>query len=185
MNARRRRAVATAALLAAVFLLSNSWFLAEGVRLGGDSYLRYLPGAESLLRGRPLTSHQATFLGYIYLVAFCRYAGAGLTGVVVVQLLFAAFATAALYDLGKSLGGRLSGVIAAGLSAGNPELVRWNSFILTDSLYTSAAVLATWGIYRASRRGGYWYPAAVLAVFCAASIARTGGLSCPWRQSTG
>lgn len=170
MSARRRWTLAAAAaLLAAAFLVLNSYLLAEGVQVSGDS-VRYIGGAESVLRGQPLTPHQSTFLGYIYIVALCLYAGAGLAGVVVIQLLFSALAALALYDLGRTLCGRPSGLLAAGLFVCNPDIMRWNSYVLTESLYTSAAVLAAWAVYRAARRGRYWYLLAGLVVCFAASI---------------
>jgi 4-amino-4-deoxy-L-arabinose transferase-like glycosyltransferase len=169
MRARIDSTFAAVALLTAVFLILNSYLLIGGVQVSGDSG-RYIRGAESLLRGQQLTAHQSTFLGYIFVVALCRYLGAGLSGVVILQILFSALAALALYDLGKNLCGHASGLLATALFVCNPDIMRWNGYVLTESLYTSAVVLAIWAVYHAARRGRYWYLFAGLVVCFAASI---------------
>jgi 4-amino-4-deoxy-L-arabinose transferase-like glycosyltransferase len=164
----------TSLLLASLFLFMNLTILMSGgVRLGGDSP-RYLGGAENLLRGLPLQRREIFHSGYESLIAVCRLTGAGLTGVICIQILLAATASVALYDLGRRLHGHRAGLIAAGLFVSNPDITRWNAFILTDSLYISLVILSVWSIHTASRRKRYWYFTAAAALGMAASVRPNG-----------
>jgi 4-amino-4-deoxy-L-arabinose transferase-like glycosyltransferase len=163
-------------VLASLFVLVNLSILiySGGIRLGGDSQ-RYLAGADNLLSGLPLEGKQISYSGYALLIAFCRLTRAGLPGVIFIQLLFAAAATVALYDLGRRLHGRRAGLIAAGLFVANPDIARWNAFILTDSLYISLVVLSVWCVDTAARRKRSWYIVAAAAL-AAAALVRPNGL---------
>jgi 4-amino-4-deoxy-L-arabinose transferase-like glycosyltransferase len=164
----------TSVLLASLFLLMNLTILMSGgIRLGGDSP-RYLGGAESLLRGLPLQGREISYAGYALLIAFCRLTGAGLPGVILIQILLAATAAVALYDLGRRLHGHRAGLIAAGLFVSNPDIARWNAFILTDSPYISLVILGVWCIHTAARRKRYWYFPAAASVWVAASVRPNG-----------
>ena len=96
-----------------------------------------------------------------------------------IQLAGAALAAAAQYSLGRQLCGRWAGLIAAGLLAANPDIARFHAYILTDSLYTSAVLLATWGIHRAAERRRGWYVGASLLVLAAALLRPNGWLLFP------
>jgi hypothetical protein len=163
-------------VLASLFVLVNLSIIlgGGGIRLGGDSQ-RYLAGADNLLSGLPLQGKQISYSGYVLLIAFCRLTRAGLPGVIFIQLLFTAAAAVALYDLGRRLHGRLAGIIAAGLLIANPDIARWNVFILTDSLYISLIVLCVWCVHTAALRKRYWYILAA-AVLAAAALVRPNGL---------
>lgn len=163
-------------VLASLFVLVNLAILGGGggIRLGGDSQ-RYLSGADNLLSGLPLQGRQISYSGYALLIALCRLTRAGLPGVIFIQLLFAAAAGVALYDLGRRLHGRVAGFIAAGLFVSNPDIARWNAFILTDSLYISLVILSVWCVHTAALRKRYWYIMAA-AVLCAAALVRPNGL---------
>jgi hypothetical protein len=115
-----------------------------------------------------LTAQQATFRGYIALVALSKRLGADLASVVLVQMALSLVAAAALYDLGTRLSGQLSGILAAGLFVANPDIARWNAFILTDSVYTSLVAIFAWCLHRTGdgKLGESWL-LAVIAVFAA------------------
>src|SRR5207244_60238 len=97
-----------------------------------------------------------------------------LGGVVLTQMVVAALALLAQYDLGRRLAGSLGGVVAGALLALNPEIARWHAFILTDSLYISLVILACWAIHRAAARRGGWY-ASAFALVVAAALMRPNG----------
>jgi 4-amino-4-deoxy-L-arabinose transferase-like glycosyltransferase len=163
-------------VIASLFLLVNLSILASGgIRFGDDSP-RYLEGADNLLRGLPLQGKQISYAGYVSLIAFCRFTGTGLPGVVLIQLFFAAIAAVALYDLGRRLHGRACGLIAATLFVVNPDIARWHSFILTDSLYISLVVLSVWCVHTATRSGRRWYVVAAAASLVLAALVRPNGL---------
>jgi len=163
-----------ALLLLSLFLALNlAILISSGIRIGGDSP-RYLSGAANLLRGLPLEGKQISYVGYVAVIAFCERIGIGLPGVIAIQLVLAAVAAAALYDLGRRLHDGRAGLMAAGLFVANPDIARWNAFILTDSLYISLVILAVWGVHTAALRKRYWYILAV-ALLIAAALVRPNG----------
>ena len=166
-------------LLVVLFVALNLALLARtGVRMGGDSPT-YIQGANQLLQGRLMAQRPGLWVGYEGVVAFCQATGIGLRGVVAIQLAVAAIAAVAQYSLARSLAGRWAGLAAAGLLVANPEIARFHSYILTDSLYTSAAILATWGIYQAGERRGAWYILGAGLVLAAALLRPNGWFLLP------
>ncbi len=119
------------------------------------------------------------YLGYVGLVALSSVAGTGLTGVVAVQLGAAALAALALFDLGRQLCGRLAGMLAAAAFIIDFDIARWHAYILSDSLYISFVVIATWFIHRAAQRGWGAYAMAALAALVTASIRPNGWIFGP------
>lgn len=145
------QAAAAATVLLTGYAILNACFVAQlGVRISRDGAL-YIKGADALLHGLPLQELLKSRIGYISLIAVFQQIGLGLPGVVAFQMLIAGLATIALYGLGRQLGGPWVGVGAAALFALNPDFVHWNCYILTDSLYISMVILATWAIYWAPR----------------------------------
>ena len=171
----RRESLALSTVVATSLAVNFALLAVMGVRTGGDT-IRYVEGAAHLLRGQPLEGMQALFPGYVALVAAAAKAGAGLTGVVLVQIVVAAVATAVIFRLGGSVSSVACGAIAASLFALNVDLARWHLFVLTDSLYIAFVVFATAATHAASERGGWRYAAAVLVVIVAASLRPQGRL---------
>jgi hypothetical protein len=164
----------TLLLFVSIFLAVNLAILVStGIRIGGDSP-RYLIGARNLLEGLPLDERYVFYSGYIAVIALCQGTGAGLPGVIFIQLVFAACAALALYDLGRKLHGHRAGLIAAALFIANPDIARWHAFILTDSPYISLVILSVWSVHTAAHRKGYWYIPAALALGSAASVRPNG-----------
>ena len=163
----------------ALFLLVNLALMPHGVFAGGDSP-RYVDGGQDLAAGQPLTVEKGvSYLGYIGLVAGSMAAGLSLYGVVIAQLAAALAAIAAIYDLGRSLGGHRAGMVAAGLLAADAWLGVQNFVVMTDALYSSLVVIATWAIYRAGERGGWNFLIALAAAVTAASVRPNGYLLIP------
>jgi hypothetical protein len=155
------------------FVLLNLGFLAlKGVQFGGDTS-RYIYGAHALLDGRSLGGYTWAYWGYMAVVAFWQAIGAGLLGVVGFQIGVAAVAGAAVASLGATLGGPLAGLVGAAFLLVNPDVARWHSYILTDSLYISAVVIVAFLVWRAAERGGWWYGLALLALLPAATLRPT------------
>ncbi len=175
----RASAVPLAVYVGVVSALVNLMLLAlSGVRHGGDT-ARYLDGAANLLAGRPLQDKQASYLGYVSLVAFSESVGHDARLVVLFQLVVASLAAVALYDLGRQLSSRLAGVAAAACFIANVDIARWHVFVLTDSFYISLVILCTWLVHRAAERSRWWYPAAVVMLFCSAFIRPNGWVLLP------
>ena len=159
------------ALVVAFVLLNGALSRAEG-RAVGRRHEPLLGGARDLLDGRPLGGYTWAYWGYMAVVAFWQETGAGLPGVVGFQIGVAAVAGAAVAALGATLGGLLAGLVGAAFLLINPEVVRWHAYILTDSLYISAVVIAMFVVWRAAERGGRWYGLALLVLLPAATCGR-------------
>jgi 4-amino-4-deoxy-L-arabinose transferase-like glycosyltransferase len=163
-------------LIAAAFVAVNGAVLLHGgIRIAGDAY-RYLDGADRLLAGAALVGKQSSYPGYVGVVALWKAVGIGLPGVIAFQLLAAAAAAVVLYDLGRSLGGQRTGAAAALFFAANPDIARWHAYVLTDSLYISSVVAATWLVHRAAERRGAWLIAAAAGVLWTALLRPNGWL---------
>jgi hypothetical protein len=165
--------------LVVVFLGLNAGLLwIAGVQLGGDSS-RYIGGVEGLLAGRLPGGYGWTYAGYIAVVAVMQVIGAGLPGVVGLQIGVAGLAGLAVASLGATLGGPLAGVVGGTFLLVNPDVIQWHRYILTDSLYTSAVVIVVWVLWRAAERRGWWYGRALLVLLPASMLRPTGLLLLP------
>ncbi|CAN5582438.1 hypothetical protein BH10PLA2_BH10PLA2_04260 [soil metagenome] len=154
-----RVTIVAAVLLFAGYLVLNAWFLSQlGIRVSGDGAL-YVSGADDLSHGRPVQELLRSRFGYICLVALCQETGLLLAGVVTIQILIGGIAAIALYHLGSQLAGPWAGIGAAAIFALNPDFVHWHCYILTDSLYISSVILATWAIHWAVQgdKGRHWH----------------------------
>jgi hypothetical protein len=168
-------------ILAAVVCTSlaiNFAILANrGVFFGGDS-LRYLDGADRVFHHAGLVGKQRSYSGYIIFLVFLRYLHLSSVGVAIVQVCVAAVAGLALYEVAKHLAGRMAGLLAAVLFLLNPDIFRWNLFVLTDALYIDFVILAWWAIWKASG-SSLWAKALSVAVVLFASSIRPNGWPLP------
>ena len=123
----------------------------SGVRLGGDSGI-YIDGAHALLNGQPLTVREPSYAGYIAFVAFFQATGAGLVGLVLGQVAAATAAAYAVYLIARQLGGPLAASVSVVMATIDFDTNRWHAFVLSDSLYASVLVVATWFVFAAARK---------------------------------
>src|SRR5438552_924563 len=141
-------------IIAVFFLIANLAALAwTGVRSGFDT-ARYTAAAANLLAGRPLVNLQLAYPGYVLVVAICQFVGVGLSGVIAIQLAAAAAAIAIVFRLGSALSGARAGAIAMILLACDPATNRWHAFLLTQTLYMSALIVAGWPPHPAAESPG-------------------------------
>src|SRR5580765_6013426 len=161
-------------------MLINFALLAKfGIQHGVDT-TRYLNGAANLLGGQSFPTEQKRYLGYIAVLAVSRLLGIGEKGAIIFQIGFAAQATLALYDLGRQLSGRVAGFVAAVFFIVNVDIARWNTYVLTDSIYISLVVLSTWLIHRTAERAQVsWYAVAAGTVLFAALVRPHGWILVP------
>jgi hypothetical protein len=146
-----------------------------GVQYHCDS-IRYISGADNLINNTPFDDKQFQYFGYVGIIAFVKIIGLGLGAVVIIQILMALFSSWFLYDMGKSIiGNSTAGIIVAGLYLTNPFIVTWHLFILTESLYTSFLIIATWAINKSLEiRTVKFYIISFIAV-CFAAFIRPNG----------
>lgn len=164
-----------------VFAVVNLGLVAAtGARTGGDTGL-YLDGARRLLEGQPLVAREPSYLGYIAVAAVCQWLGAGVQGLVVVQVLMAIAAAAGVFWMAVELGGPSAGLLAVGLLTLDIETNRWHAYVLADSLYLSALASTAWLVHRASQppRVLWRYVAAFLALGATSLIRPEGWFVVP------
>ena len=163
-------------VFAVVNLVIAWWF---GIRTGQDTGI-YIDGAAAMLEGHALTARQPSYAGYIAVVALCQWLGVGPSGVIAIQLFAAATAAAVVFLLASSLGGTTAGAVAVLMLAADLETNRWHVYLLTDSLFASMLLLATWLVYRAAVAGVIWrYALAAVAMIAAALIRPEGWFVLP------
>jgi hypothetical protein len=169
---------AAGALVAASIAVNVAIVAAVGIQEGFDTRV-FRSGAAHMLAGEPLQGKEPSYRGYAAVLAICSTLGIGEPGAIAFQFGAAALATLALFALGRSLGGVTAGVLAAAFFVVDVDVARWHVYLLTDSLYMSLVVLATWSVHRAAR--GSW-PAragAAAIVACAAVLRPNGWLLVP------
>jgi len=165
-----------AAVVCASLAINFAILANRGVFLGADS-LRYLDGADRVLHHAGLVGKQRSYSGYIFFLVFLRYLHLNNVGVAIVQVCVAAVAGLGLYELAKHLAGQMAGLLAAILFLLNPDIFRWNLFVLTDALYIDFVILACWAIWRAS--GSLLTKTLAFAVVLFASSIRPNGWPLP------
>ena len=147
--------------------------------LGGDSG-RYTSGADHWIAGQPLIEKQASYLGYILVLAGLHSLSLAYDWVIVVQCLCTAAAACAVYALGRDVGGPFAGFLAAFWLVENPDIAIWNRYILTDSLYISSVVVTLWLWHRSAAAWKLgWSLAAVAGLVWTVSIRPNGWVLVP------
>lgn len=168
-----------AVMLIAAFIALNFMFAVRTpVRLGGDSG-DYLADADRIRQGQFPSEGRFANVGYSALIAFSQLCGVGLNGVVGFQIAMAALAVGAVFHLAHQLRGRWTGIFAAIALSTNPDIIRWHTYILTDSLYTSFVVLTVWSIQSAQRTHRWSFALAVLTVLVTSLLRPNGWLFPP------
>src|SRR3954469_3593482 len=132
----RRDRLVLGALLVLVAVVHVGYVVAHGAVAGGDT-ARYLTGGHDLFHSGELSGRQALYSGYVVVVGLIQLVGGGLSAIAVVQALFMVAGTAAVFSLGRRLGGTWAGVVAGVLFGLNPELVRWTAYALPEALYVA------------------------------------------------
>lgn len=177
-----------AILVALVTLLvATVMVLLMGVRSGGDS-VRYLQASEDLFNA-PWPEKATSYAGYVLVVALSR--PVGLAGLVALQVVVAAAASVALYDIGRRLAGVVAGLASGLLFAVNLKIASWHAYVLTDSLYISFVAITVWVAHRAAqKRTLAGYATGAVATVFAASLRPTGWILIPivasywvWRRT--
>ncbi len=177
--------------LVGLWLLAQAWALRHGPIEVYDS-VRYLRHAALLANGHgaEAPAHYGGYVGYaLYLSGFTRL-GFGLWAPVVGQVLLNGVATAAFYHTviwltkggaADATGAVRTAALATALTLAWPDLQRFSAYILTESIFSSAVLLAGWGLARATYTPrptvGRWLVAAALLGL--ATVARPNGFLMP------
>jgi hypothetical protein len=137
-------------LFCTCFLFNLLLYLKFGVKIGGDSEL-YIKGADHLLSNTSFENKEGSYLGYLIVVAFFKFIGLGLKGVVYFQILIASLTSVVIYKISEKIANHLAGILATYYYIFNIDIARWNFFIHTDALYTSFLVFSIAAIWLFSK----------------------------------
>lgn len=187
-----RLAACPAVPLALLWLAAQAWALRHGPVTVYDS-VRYLRHAALLAAGHgaDASAHDARYVGYaLYLSLFERW-NLALWAPVLGQVLLSGLATLAYFGTVRRLafqgnsspnrGAAQSAFLATGAVLAWPDLQRFSAYILTESLFTSAVLLAGWALARAAYAsrpaGGRWLVVAL--ALTAVTLARPNGFLVP------
>lgn len=166
-------------LVAAASLLFNgAVLLSQGIRIGGDTP-DYVKAAEHLLRGEVAGRRATSHFAFTALLALSMATGLSFPALIALHLAASALAAAALYEMGRFLYGAGAGAVAAGLFILNLDIARWLPYVLTESLYISFVILASYSVWRAGAGRMVWRFLAPLALLVAALLRPNGWLLVP------
>jgi 4-amino-4-deoxy-L-arabinose transferase-like glycosyltransferase len=175
-------------VIVASLLMGAAAFQRYSVRFDGDT-IRYVDGATHLMAGVPFQNKEASYLGYVAVVAASLLTGSPLT-LVAFQIVVAAIAAVALYSLALELFDAEVALMSAAIFIMNPDIAKRHVYVLTDSLYISFVVLATWVIHRAAAGSAYRILPAVPVTAFTALLRPNGWLLVPiaviyvtWRRA--
>jgi len=161
-------------LLFVWILIQVTSLVLGGITLGNDSS-RYIESGTGFFEGGELNSRAAPYLTYIFLVGLSDWMGAGLTGVVMFQLIAAVAALWFVFDLGRSVGGEWAGFWAALPVATFLDFTQWHRYVLTDSLSASLTVFSIWLLYQCLTKRGWWIYPVLLPTLAAGALLRPNG----------
>jgi hypothetical protein len=134
-------------------------------RLGGDSGY-FTPAI--------ISSHTTPYMGYVAIVWLVHSLGWGNEGVVLFQWLISLVAGGLLYRLTISTtGDRVISKIIALYFMTNYELMKWNFFVLSDSLFISFVIISAWAIAKHSKGKTFFLGSGLICLF--SSIIRPNG----------
>ncbi|MBC7446875.1 MAG: hypothetical protein H7330_02330 [Hymenobacteraceae bacterium] len=170
--------------LGLLWLAAQAWALRHGPVEVYDS-ARYLHHAALLATGHgaDATAHNARYVGYaLYLSFFTRW-NMGLWAPVLGQVLITGLATIACFRTVRRIARGVAWpapVVTAAVLVW-PDLQRFSAYILTESLFASAVMLASWALARAAysprRHLGRWLVVAL--ALTAVTLARPNGFLVP------
>ena len=92
-----------------------------------------MDGSDRIVHHLGLVGKQSSYLGYILFLAFLlSQLHLRTMGVAIVQIGVAAIAGITVYELGNQLAGRIAGLLSVSVFLLNPDIIRWNLFVLTE-----------------------------------------------------
>lgn len=152
-------------IVLSVFLLHHF-----GVMIVNDSG-RYLAYADHLRQGFYIDPHNIWYVGYAYFLLLIRWVSSDIAWVVVVQVAVSLCGVLALRQaVLAAFENQLTATIAALLYLGFFEILTWNSYILTESLYLSATCISLWiltiSVYSHGTRFRWYWTVPVVLFTC-------------------
>ncbi len=155
------------ALLVFYVLINVILFFALGVKYGADSS-RYLEGAAQLFTSAPFEDKQSSYIGYILFVSLVKSIFSGMDAMVVMaQCVIGLIGIQCMFLLLRHYFDQKISFITCTLFLCYPDFLRWNMYILTDSLYVWSLCIYIYTIHRALKSSLNllnWVPVIVMAI---------------------
>lgn len=157
-----------------IFWVSVQLFLlSRGVKTGVDSEV-YISNARSILAGDTITGIDFWHIGYSYFLASIFWIGGNLLTVILSQIILSGLALIALFSLAYKLSGdKRVAVIASLLFVGWFKIHEWNTFIYSESLFTSCVLISLAILNRCTKP---WHYLVCLPLFCFTFLIRPTGV---------
>ncbi|MGI4870132.1 MAG: hypothetical protein ACRYFX_03020 [Janthinobacterium lividum] len=156
-------------------------YLAYAANLAEHGYYQLEPGAAAgTIRNNGLPNfqyeHNQRYILYPWFQSVWLRLHAGWWGIVLGQLAISGLAALALCSTGRRLrsGRRGAAALATALFILWPDVQQFNCYLLTESLFTSLAVLSLWALVRV-RAGGWQAWALLLALLVLTALVRPNG----------
>jgi 4-amino-4-deoxy-L-arabinose transferase-like glycosyltransferase len=136
-------------VIPALFLIGQSVAtviesLPIGPKLAPDSG-RYISGGENFPY---LDKVQWGYAGYCFLLWVDNLVGADNWLIVALQAGITMAAARVLWDLARTYGGHLVGLLAAAIYLVNPLIATWTRYVLTETFFYASTVFLLWGLNR-------------------------------------
>ena len=113
--------------------------LEDGYILGGDS-LRYIRGANKILKFEMPEGKSASYLGYMSYIAIFQYFNLNLKFLVFSQIFLTFVSSLCIYKITKKFSSHLAAVIVLSLYLFYLPLQIWNFYILTETAFVCSAI---------------------------------------------
>tara|TARA_Y100000031_G_C8174969_1_gene363622 strand:- start:29 stop:832 length:804 start_codon:yes stop_codon:yes gene_type:complete len=152
-------------------------YLKWEINISSGDAKAYIDGARRLLADIPLVDGRSKrSIGYELIIALNYWLKFGNTGVIISQVIINALATVAIYDLGRRLSGKATGILAASFYVANPDVVQWTFIMMTESIFTAGLILSCWAFYRIQMNpNSIWKLTLVAILWVYAAVIRANG----------
>lgn len=160
-----------------VFAAHNIWKLRNGVELGGDTS-RYTESAQNIIDGKKITGKWRGYIGYSSVIALVKTLTPGnynyLKILIGLQIVVATIALFCLFKVGQILFSTTIGIITVAISSINYIVVRWNHWVLTESLFASLLIISVYLCIRTAEKS--FYAIFALPVIALTTVIRPNGM---------
>jgi hypothetical protein len=149
------------------------WHLHLGVQIGIDSGLYIYLGQDIFTKGIIPDLHDIWYISYLLFCGILLHIFHTNLVIIFTQIFISIIASIVLFFIGKEIfNSALGGFLAAIYFISFPEIVIWNSYVYTESLYTSLCIMSFYFLAKVKTAQNHFL--AVLIVLFTALIRPTG-----------
>lgn len=161
-------------LLLLIWGIIQTIFFSKGVRTSVDSAL-YINDAYRILEGDLPVERNLWYAGYSFFIAVVFICKGSLQSVMIVQIFFSGIAACCMYFMTLKISTQKSAAwLSVFLYVGWIKIHEWNSFIYTESLFTSMSVISITLLIHCKK---YWQYTLVAALLLFTFFIRPAGFA--------